>query len=127
MPEVGEITGRAINELESAMDDDLNTSVALASLHNFIREINSIVSEERLLAEDRERVLDVIGRYESVLGVFGREENGDLDSEIERLIEDRQAARRNRDFARADEIRDSLLAKGIVLEDTKDGVRWKKA
>lgn len=127
MPEVEEITVRAIKELEVAMDDDLNTSVALASLHNFIREINSIVSEERLLADDREKVLDVIGRYDSVLGVFGREEDEGLDSEIERLIEERQAARRGRDFARADEIRDALLAKGIVLEDTKDGVRWKKA
>lgn len=127
MQEVEEITVRAIKELEVAMDDDLNTSVALASLHNFIREINSIVSEERLLADDREKVLDVIGRYDSVLGVFGNEEDENLDSEIERLIEERQAARRGRDFARADQIRDALLAKGIVLEDTKDGVRWKKA
>jgi len=109
------------------MDDDLNTSVALASLHNFIREINSVVSEERLLSEDRSTVLDVIRRYDSVLGIFGNEEAGDLDSNIERLIEERQAARRNRDFSKADQIRDELLAKGIVLEDTKDGVRWKRA
>lgn len=125
--EVSAACSRAVTELEVAMDDDLNTSVALASLHNFIREINSVVSEERLLSEDRSTVLDVIRRYDSVLGIFGNEEAGDLDSNIERLIEERQAARRNRDFSKADQIRDELLAKGIVLEDTKDGVRWKRA
>jgi cysteinyl-tRNA synthetase len=121
------LADRAKKELEEAMDDDLNTSVTLASLHNFIREINSILSDELLLSEDRDKVLDVISRFDSVLGIFGKEIEENLDEEVERLIGERQLARRNRDFARADEIRDELLARGIVLEDTKDGVRWKKS
>jgi len=125
--EVETISARALKELEAAMDEDLNTSVALASLHNFIREINSLVSEGNLLSDDQARVLDVVERYDSVLGVFGKEKVEDLDSEIEQLIEERQAARRNREFTRADEIRDQLLSKGIILEDTKDGVRWKRS
>jgi cysteinyl-tRNA synthetase len=121
------ISARALKELEAAMDEDLNTSVALASLHNFIREINSLVSAENLLSDDQSRALDVIESFDSVLGVFGKDKVVDLDSEIEHLIEERQAARRNRDFSRADEIRDQLLSRGIILEDTKDGVRWKKS
>jgi cysteinyl-tRNA synthetase len=61
-----------------------------------------------------------------VLGIFGPEENQILDAEIEALITERQEARHNRDFGRSDEIRDQLVAKGIILEDTKDGVRWKR-
>ncbi len=121
------ISARDLKELEAAMDEGLNTSVALASLHNFIREINSLVSAENLLSDDQSRALDVIESFDSVLGVFGKDKVVDLDSEIEHLIEERQAARRNRDFSRADEIRDQLLSRGIILEDTKDGVRWKKS
>jgi cysteinyl-tRNA synthetase len=124
---VAALHNQTLSELEAAMDDDLNTSVALASLHNFIREINSLLSNDELLTEDRMKVLDMIERYEAVLGIFGRQADETLDSEIERLIEDRQIARRNRDFAKADEIRDELVSKGIILEDTKDGVRWKRS
>ena len=76
--------------------------------------------------EARERVLEAIEKFDSVLGVFGQVECEMLDEEIESLIEERQQARRNRNFARSDEIRDLLAEKGIILEDTKDGVRWKR-
>ncbi|MEJ7700057.1 MAG: hypothetical protein WKF71_10490 [Pyrinomonadaceae bacterium] len=71
-------------------------------------------------------ILHTIDKFDSVLGIFGEEKAEMLDAEIESLIEERQTARHNRDFARSDEIRDLLAEKGIVLEDTKDGVRWKK-
>ena len=71
-------------------------------------------------------VLEAIKKFDAVLGIFGEEVTEMLDADIEVLIEERQDARRNRNFARSDEIRDELAAKGIILEDTKDGVRWKR-
>jgi cysteinyl-tRNA synthetase len=108
------------------MDDDFNTAAALAAIHDLVREINTAMSTGQLLSADREAVLDAIARFDSVLGIFGPEESAMLDAEIEALIEERQAARRDRNFARSDEIRDLLAEKGIILEDTKDGVRWKR-
>jgi cysteinyl-tRNA synthetase len=63
---------------------------------------------------------------DSILGIVGEEQTEILNEEIEKLIEEPQTARHNRDFARSDEIRDELSEKGIILEDTKDGVRWKR-
>ena len=79
-----------------------------------------------LLSEDREAVLDAVAKFNSVLGIFGEADTASLDAEIEALVEERQEARRQRNFARSDEIRDLLAEKGIILEDTKDGVRWKR-
>ncbi len=117
---------KALKDFEDAMDDDLNTSVALAAIHNLVRVINSRLANDALRAGDQKAVLDAIGKFDSVLGIFGTEEAEMLEAEIELLITERQEARRNRNFARSDEIRDLLLEKGIVLEDTKDGVRWKR-
>jgi len=117
----------ALRDFEAAMDDNLNTSVALAVLHNLVREINTALAEETLSENGREKVLQAIEKIDSVLQIFGEESAEMLDAEIEALIEERQEARRNRNFARSDEIRDLLAEKGIVLEDTKDGVRWKKS
>ena len=116
----------ALKEFEEAMDDDFNTAAALAAIHDLVREINTAMSIGQLLSTDRETVLDAVARFDSVLGIFGPEESAMLDAEIEALIEERQAARRDRNFARSDEIRDLLAEKGIILEDTKDGVRWKR-
>ncbi len=123
---IQKVSANAINDFEAAMDDNLNTSVALAALHNIVREINTALAEESLREDDRKSVLEVIEKIDSVLNIFGEEKAEMLDAEIEDLIEERQAARRNRNFARSDEIRDLLAGKGIVLEDTKDGVRWKR-
>jgi len=125
-PEVAEMINRSLSEFEAAMDDDLNTSAALAAIHNMVREINTVLAAEELRTDDRDAVLDAIARFESVLGIFGEEESDALDADIEALVEERQEARRQRNFARSDEIRDLLALKGIVLEDTKDGVRWKR-
>jgi cysteinyl-tRNA synthetase len=71
-------------------------------------------------------VLDALGKFDSVFGILGKEESDILDDTIEALIAERQQARRNRNFPRSDEIRDELAEKGIVLEDTPQGVRWKR-
>lgn len=121
-----QLVASAVADFEAAMDDDFNTAAALAAIHDLVREINTILANEGLRSDDRSAVLDAWGKFDSVLGIFGREEEQILDAEIEALIADRQDARHNRDFARSDEIRDQLAAKGIILEDTKDGVRWKR-
>jgi cysteinyl-tRNA synthetase len=120
------IASAAIEKFESAMDDDFNTAVALAAIHDMVREVNVIISSQGLDAKGRDAVLDAIAKFDSVLGIFGKEESQILNAEIEALIEERQKARQSRNFARSDEIRDLLAEKGIILEDTKDGVRWKR-
>ena len=117
---------RAIDEFEAGMDDDLNTSVALAAVHDLSREVNTALARGDVREEDKRAVLAAIDRIDSVLNVFGDSEPQMLDDEIQKLIDERQEARHRRDFQRADEIRDELIERGIILEDTKDGVRWKR-
>ncbi len=116
----------SIREFTEAMDDDFNTATALASIHNLVRDVNTGMQRYGLLEQDKELLLETIRKFDSVLGIFGTADESSLDAEIEALVEERQEARRNRDFARSDEIRDLLAEKGIILEDTKDGVRWKR-
>lgn len=124
--EVGEFALIALKKFEAAMDDDLNTAAALAAVHDMIRAVNTAMTQGPLTADDQATVLDAIFRFDSVLGIFGPEDSDLLDAEIEQLIAERQEARLSRDFARSDEIRDELAEKGIILEDTKDGMRWKR-
>ncbi|HYJ86992.1 MAG TPA: cysteine--tRNA ligase [Pyrinomonadaceae bacterium] len=121
-----EITKRAADEFEAGMDDDLNTSVALAVIHNLTRDVNTAIARKHLQEENKSELLDLLKRFDSVLNIFGEERREILDAEIQSLIDERQEARRRRDFARGDELRDELAARGIILEDTKDGVRWKR-
>ena len=121
-----EATLRALQEFEDGMDDDLNTSIALAALHNLTREVNTALARKRVKEDNKRELLEALARFDSVLNVFGDDEKPMLDSEVQSLIDERQEARRRRDFGRADEIRDELADRGIVLEDTKDGVRWKR-
>ncbi|HXI62429.1 MAG TPA: cysteine--tRNA ligase [Pyrinomonadaceae bacterium] len=116
----------AIDEFEAGMDDDLNTSVALAAVHDLTREVNTALARGDVREEDKRAVIAVIDRIDSVLNVFGDSAPQMLDDEIQKLIDARQEARHRRDFHRADEIRDELAERGIILEDTKDGVRWKR-
>ncbi len=119
-------TGQALTEFEAGMDDDLNTSVALAAVHELTREVNTALAKRTLREDNKREVMAAIERLDSVLNVFGRQRREMLDEEIQKLIDERQEARHRRDFARGDEIRDELAQRGIVLEDTKDGVRWKR-
>ncbi|MEJ7846505.1 MAG: cysteine--tRNA ligase [Pyrinomonadaceae bacterium] len=125
-PDVEAVIARSLEHFEAAMDDDLNTASALAAVHNLVREINTVLAAGGLLRDNCHAVLNAIVKFDSVLGIFGEVESDSLDAEIEALVEERQEARRQRNFVRSDEIRDQLAEKGIVLEDTKDGVRWKK-
>jgi cysteinyl-tRNA synthetase len=124
--EVAALVTKSLSDFEAAMDDDFNTAAALASIHDLVREINIVMTGEGLLSKDRDAVLNAIAKFDSVLGIFGKADSGSLDAEIEALVEEREEARRQRNFARSDEIRDELAAQGIILEDTKDGVRWKR-
>jgi cysteinyl-tRNA synthetase len=117
---------RALREFEAGMDDDFNTSVALAVVHNLSREVNTALARKKVKAENQRELLEVIDRLDTVLNIFGKGQREMLDSEVQALIDDRQEARRRRDFGRADEIRRELADRGIILEDTKDGVRWKR-
>ncbi|MFR2407243.1 MAG: DALR domain-containing protein, partial [Eubacterium callanderi] len=109
-----------------AMNDDLNTADAIAAIFELVRDTNSNLSE----ASSREAVkaaLDLFKELTGVIGLAAKEKETDLEAEVEALIAQRQEARKNKDFSLADEIRDVLLAKGIILEDTREGVKWKKA
>ena len=123
---VAALVDGALNEFEASMDDDFNTANALAAMHNLVREINTVLSNDGLKADDRTAVLAAIEKFDSVLGIFGEEKEVMLDADIDALIAERQTARQQRNFKRSDEIRDLLAEKGIILEDTKDGVRWKR-
>jgi cysteinyl-tRNA synthetase len=123
---LSETAARALQEFEAGMDDDLNTSVALAAIHNLSREVNTALARKHVKTENQQELLALIDRFDTVLNIFGKQEREMLDSEIQALIDERQEARRRREFARGDEIRDELASRGIILEDTKDGVRWKR-
>ena len=108
------------------MDDDLNTADALAAIFELVRFANSHAEEgssKAFLRALKEKIVSLA----DVLGVIVEKKEEMLDADIEALIEERQAARKAKNFARADEIRNELLSKGIVLEDTREGVKWKRA
>lgn len=108
------------------MDDDLNTADALAAIFELVRFANTHAGEESskaFLSALKEKIVSL----SDVLGLIAEKKEEMLDADIEALIEERQAARKARNFARADEIRNELLSKGIVLEDTREGVKWKRA
>ena len=121
-----EATLGAAREFEAGMDDDLNTSVALAVIHNLTRVVNTALARKKMQDENKVELVELLKRFDTVLNIFGDDQREMLDSEIQNLIDERQEARRRRDFARGDEIRDELANRGIILEDTKDGVRWKR-
>jgi len=124
--DVAAAVSTALTVFETAMDDDFNTAAALASIHDMIREVNTALANDGIGAEDQAAVLDAVKQFDAVLGIFGVEDSEILDDEIEDLIAARREARHNRDFARSDEIRDLLAEKGILLDDTRDGVRWRR-
>jgi cysteinyl-tRNA synthetase len=125
-PAIAELIEQSRRRFEEALDDDLNTAEALAAIHDFVRETNTAMAQGAVRAGDREALLAMVDRFDSVFNVFGEVKQELLDSEIQALIDERQAARAARNFARADEIRNHLTAMGIILEDTKEGLRWRR-
>ncbi|MBP7586238.1 MAG: cysteine--tRNA ligase, partial [Spirochaetes bacterium] len=126
-PAVKTSSGEFLEHFVEIMDDDLNISGGIGAFFEYLHLVNSLIDEGRISMADRDAVMDVLRRVDAVFGfIFFSEKKGDLDEgRIQGLIDERQKARKEKNFARADEIRDSLLAEGIVLEDTKEGVRWK--
>ena len=121
---------KAFDELrvkfETAMDDDFNTADGISAIFEMVKLANTKVTAQNTTAFIQ-KVLDMIVTLCDILGLEAEVKEELLDADIEQLIEERQAARKNKDFARADEIRNTLLEKGIVLEDTREGVKWKRA
>jgi cysteinyl-tRNA synthetase len=145
--------GKAEAGYIEALENDLNTAEARAPIFDLVRAVNSALDAGTVRAGDRERVLAVLDKFDAVFAVIAdhdaeptraalawAEEQGLLDrvapellvrqgltdEEVEHLIAERNTARKQRNFRRSDEIRDELAAKGIVIEDSKDGVRWKR-
>ena len=115
-----------VDMFEKAMEDDFNTADAVAAVFELVKYANTTANGESS-REYVQKLYELLARLTDVLGIIVEQKEEILDAEIEGLIAKRQAARKERDFARADEIRAELLEKGIVLEDTREGVKWKKA
>jgi cysteinyl-tRNA synthetase len=129
---LAEAGARLRQDFAAGLADDLNFAVALAALFAYVKEVNVAIEEKRIGAGDRQRVLDTLKSVDQVLGVLdpadwpeGQAQDDD-GAEIERLIQERNDARKNRDFAASDRLRDELAARGVVLEDTPQGTRWKR-
>ncbi|HLC62160.1 MAG TPA: cysteine--tRNA ligase [Candidatus Nanoarchaeia archaeon] len=110
---------------DKSMDDDLNISGALAVVFDFVKEINTLMMENKIGKNNSTEIINLMNDFDSVLGVL-QEKEGKLSHELKKLIDEREKARKEKDFAKADKLRNELKEKGIILEDTKEGVRWKK-
>jgi cysteinyl-tRNA synthetase len=129
--ELDAAVGRARDAFRDALASDLNTAAGLAAVFDLVREGNSAIAAKRMSAADARVVREAIEDFDRVLGVIAlrRAEDATPDvpvNEIEQLIEERKLAKQRREFARADEIRKTLADRGILLEDTPAGTRWKK-
>lgn len=120
------LIGRFLSDFQQAMDDDLNTAGALGALFTFIRDANTAIDAGRISAGDAAGIRAAMMKIDPVLDIFPDREQS-IDAEIESLIAARNAARKARNFAESDRIRDLLLARGILLEDTPGGTRWRRA
>jgi len=125
---------RLLDGFAAALADDLNASAALGAVFQFVKEINMAVEAGRIGRGDRQRAFDALARVDRVLGVLDpaawqepAAAGGPGDEEIERKVRERQEARGRRDFAAADRLRDELQALGVVVEDTPQGPRWRRA
>lgn len=113
-------------KFEEAMDDDINTADAISAVFELVKFINT-KTDESSSKPFLEKLLTEIRTLADVLGLIVDKKEEMIDADIEAMIEARQAARKAKDFAKADAIRNELLEKGIVLEDTREGVKWKRA
>ena len=123
--EADALIGRFLSDFQQAMDDDLNTAGALGALFTLIRDANTAIDAGSISAGDAAGIREALMKVDPVLDIYPRRE-GPLDSEIEALIAARNAARKSRNFAESDRIRDELLGRGILLEDTPAGTRWRR-
>jgi cysteinyl-tRNA synthetase len=123
-----ERTSLALRQFEDSLDDDLNTAEALAALFEFVRDANTAMDAGEFHAGNTAPALDLLERFDRIFDVLRPtlSEAALSDARIEELIQERGAAKKSRNFARSDQIRQELLDSGIILEDTKEGTRWKR-
>ena len=121
-------TAEALQQFESSLDDDLNTAEALAAIFEYVRDANTAMDAGDFLAGNVAGALDLLGRFDAIVDVLRPSESGQglADAEIDAKVQERNQAKKARDFKLADRLRNELLEAGIILEDTKDGVRWKR-
>jgi len=113
-------------DFETALDDDLNITKALATLFDFVRDVNRMIDQGKVSPREAKAVHDLMMRFDRILAVMGEVKKELLPKEIEDLIQKREAARKTRDWKTADEIRQKLYDMGIILEDTVSGVKWRR-
>jgi len=123
--QIRKIIDKYLNDFEATLDDDLNISGALGSVFSCIHEINTFRETNSLTEDDVQAIVEYLNRIDSVLNVLEVPEN-QLSDEEQTLIDARQQARAERNWAEADRIRDELLSRGIILEDTPQGTTWKR-
>ncbi|MFQ6055093.1 MAG: cysteine--tRNA ligase [Methanosarcinales archaeon] len=124
--EIQEMVNKTEKKFEEALDDDLNTPKALAAIFEMIRNANQAMNLNKISTINARNIYKVMLKFDQVFGVLTIEEKGELPSEIELLIKEREEARKNKNFKKADEIRNKLINIGIILEDTKEGVKWRR-
>ena len=121
-------TADALQRFDASLDDDLNTAEALAAIFEYTRETNSSMDAGDFKASNLAGAKQLFARFDSIFDVLkpSVKEGGITEAEIDALIAERNQARKAKDFKRSDEIRNELLDRGVVIEDTKEGVRWKR-
>jgi cysteinyl-tRNA synthetase len=124
-PDLDEVLRGADEAFGAALDDDLNISAALAVVFDLVRDLNRRIDDRVLSTADADRALAVIRSFDEVLGVLPAADE-DLDEESRRMLDERATARANRDWAASDHLRDALAERGIAVEDTRDGQRWRR-
>ena len=122
----GELTAKAKNNFENALDADLNTPLALAAVFEFVHAFNKLVEEKKLGAEEARDALQALEEFDSILGVLSqRKAPPELEKFVEEKIREREQARKRKDFKTGDAIRLELKRRGVIIEDTPTGVKWK--
>ncbi|MEM3500744.1 MAG: DALR domain-containing protein, partial [Candidatus Woesearchaeota archaeon] len=121
---ISELLKNAETSFRNALEDDLNISEALDDIFNLVRELNKRIGS--ISKNEAEEAIQLFKRIDSVLGVMTWNWEETLPEEIQKLIVEREDARRKRDYKKADEIRAEIEKRGIILIDTKDGVKWKR-
>jgi cysteinyl-tRNA synthetase len=127
-PALDERAARAIAEFDAALDDDLNTADALAAVFEFVREANTAMDSGQFRASNQAAALELLRRFDEIFAVLEPTvaSGGLTDAQIEERVAERNRAKKARDFALADSVRNELLAQGVILEDTREGTRWKR-